>query len=140
MHGQKSASKHAEYSFLQQTFLPLILQEQECVPASGELSPEGQEWSPYSPGHTSRHGNPLLYPNRPSVGKLLGQELGAGLVWAQRDVQSLGRGDIVAYIQPVIVIVGLVSEGYVLGSLSWLSHLLWLGKGQWSKPYSKFGG
>lgn len=66
--------------FLQQTLLPLILQEQECVPASGELSPEGQEWSPYSPGHgTSRHGNPLLYPNRPSVGKLLGQELGAGL-------------------------------------------------------------
>ncbi|XP_029324934.1 disks large homolog 5 isoform X3 [Mus caroli] len=46
------------------------LEEQECVPASGELSPEGQEWSPYSPGHASRHGNPLLYPNRPSVGTI----------------------------------------------------------------------
>ncbi|XP_060238137.1 disks large homolog 5 isoform X5 [Meriones unguiculatus] len=44
------------------------LEEQECVPASGELSPEVQEWSSYSPGHASRHGNPLLYPNRPSVG------------------------------------------------------------------------
>ncbi|XP_029397172.1 disks large homolog 5 isoform X3 [Mus pahari] len=44
------------------------LEEQEYVPASGELSPEGQEWSPYSPGQASRHGNPLLYPNRPSVG------------------------------------------------------------------------
>ncbi|XP_052045844.1 disks large homolog 5 isoform X3 [Apodemus sylvaticus] len=44
------------------------LEGQECVPASAELSPEGQEWSPYSPGHASRHGNPLFYPNRPSVG------------------------------------------------------------------------
>ncbi|KAM5236965.1 disks large homolog 5 isoform 1-T1 [Ctenodactylus gundi] len=43
-------------------------EEQKCVPASGELSPEIQEWSPYSPGHSSRHGNPPLYPNRPSVG------------------------------------------------------------------------
>ncbi|KAG3264610.1 discs large MAGUK scaffold protein 5, transcript variant X3 [Ictidomys tridecemlineatus] len=45
-----------------------FLEEQKCIPASGDLSPEVQEWSPYSPGHSSRHGNPPLYPNRPSVG------------------------------------------------------------------------
>ncbi|XP_073935375.1 disks large homolog 5 isoform X4 [Castor canadensis] len=44
------------------------LEEQKCSLASGELSPEAQEWSPYSPGHSGRHGNPPLYPNRPSVG------------------------------------------------------------------------
>ncbi|XP_049983254.1 disks large homolog 5 isoform X2 [Alexandromys fortis] len=44
------------------------LEEQDCDPTSGELSPEVQEWSPYSPGHASRHGNPPLYPSRPSVG------------------------------------------------------------------------
>ncbi|XP_058527661.1 disks large homolog 5 isoform X4 [Ochotona princeps] len=42
--------------------------EQKGVPASGELSPELQDWSPYSPAHSSRHSNPPLYPNRPSVG------------------------------------------------------------------------
>ncbi|KAK2098403.1 Disks large 5 [Saguinus oedipus] len=42
--------------------------EQKCVPVSGELSPELQEWAPYSPGHSSRHSNPPLYPSRPSVG------------------------------------------------------------------------
>ncbi|XP_019601518.2 disks large homolog 5 isoform X6 [Rhinolophus sinicus] len=45
-----------------------FLEEQKCIPASGELSPELQEWSPYSPGHSSRHSNPPLYPNRASVG------------------------------------------------------------------------
>ncbi|PNJ40395.1 disks large homolog 5 isoform X1 [Pongo abelii] len=45
-----------------------FLEEQKCVPASGELSPELQEWTPYSPGHSSRHSNPPLYPSRPSVG------------------------------------------------------------------------
>ncbi|XP_063583669.1 disks large homolog 5 isoform X4 [Pongo abelii] len=45
-----------------------LLKEQKCVPASGELSPELQEWTPYSPGHSSRHSNPPLYPSRPSVG------------------------------------------------------------------------
>ncbi|XP_011712946.2 disks large homolog 5 isoform X2 [Macaca nemestrina] len=45
-----------------------FLEEQKCVPASGELSPELQEWAPYSPGHSSRHSNPPLYPSRPSVG------------------------------------------------------------------------
>ncbi|XP_021115337.1 disks large homolog 5 isoform X11 [Heterocephalus glaber] len=42
--------------------------EHKCVPASGELSPEAQEWSPHSPGHSSRQGNSPFYPNRPSVG------------------------------------------------------------------------
>lgn len=45
-----------------------FLEEQKCVPAGGELSPELQDWAPYSPGHSSRHSNPPLYPNRPSVG------------------------------------------------------------------------
>ncbi|XP_032115072.1 disks large homolog 5 isoform X2 [Sapajus apella] len=45
-----------------------FLEEQKCVPVSGELSPELQEWAPYSPGHPSRHNNPPLYPSRPSVG------------------------------------------------------------------------
>ncbi|XP_032986778.1 disks large homolog 5 isoform X4 [Rhinolophus ferrumequinum] len=45
-----------------------FLEEQKCTPASGTLSPELQEWSPYSPGHSSRHSNPPLYPNRASVG------------------------------------------------------------------------
>ncbi|XP_040831955.1 disks large homolog 5 isoform X1 [Ochotona curzoniae] len=45
-----------------------FLEEQKGVPASGELSPELQDWSPYSPAHSSRHSNPPLYPNRPSVG------------------------------------------------------------------------
>lgn len=44
------------------------LEEQDCAPVSGELSPEAQDWSPYTLGHASRPGNPLLYPNRPSVG------------------------------------------------------------------------
>nr|XP_008506307.1 PREDICTED: disks large homolog 5 isoform X1 [Equus przewalskii] len=42
--------------------------EQKSMPASGELSPELQEWSPYSPGHSSRHSNPPPYPSRASVG------------------------------------------------------------------------
>nr|XP_012617907.1 disks large homolog 5 isoform X4 [Microcebus murinus] len=45
-----------------------FLEEQKCAPASGELSPELQEWAPYSPGHSGRHSNPPLYPSRPSVG------------------------------------------------------------------------
>ncbi|XP_033064246.1 disks large homolog 5 isoform X2 [Trachypithecus francoisi] len=45
-----------------------FLEEQKCVPASGELSPELQEWAPYSPGHSSRHSNPPLYPSRQSMG------------------------------------------------------------------------
>uniref|UniRef100_A0A2K6V405 Discs large MAGUK scaffold protein 5 n=1 Tax=Saimiri boliviensis boliviensis TaxID=39432 RepID=A0A2K6V405_SAIBB len=45
-----------------------FLEEQKCVPVSGELSPDLQEWAPYSPGHSSRHNNPPLYPSRPSVG------------------------------------------------------------------------
>ncbi|XP_034518648.1 disks large homolog 5 isoform X3 [Ailuropoda melanoleuca] len=44
-----------------------FLEEQKCSPASGELCPELQEWSPYSPGH-SRHSNPPFYPGRASVG------------------------------------------------------------------------
>ncbi|XP_045697989.1 disks large homolog 5 isoform X1 [Phyllostomus hastatus] len=43
-------------------------QEQKCVSASGELSPELQDWSPYSPGHSNRHSNPPLYPSKASVG------------------------------------------------------------------------
>lgn len=53
--------------------LPLVLQEQKSVPASGELSSDLQEWSPYSPGHSSRHSNPPFYPSRASVGELAGQ-------------------------------------------------------------------
>ncbi|XP_035945728.1 disks large homolog 5 isoform X4 [Halichoerus grypus] len=45
-----------------------FLEEQKCIPASGELCPELQEWSPYSPGHSSRHSNPPFYPGRASVG------------------------------------------------------------------------
>ncbi|KAB0346901.1 hypothetical protein FD754_011758, partial [Muntiacus muntjak] len=45
-----------------------FLEEQKCAPASGELSPDLQEWSPYSPGHSSRHSNPPFYPSRASVG------------------------------------------------------------------------
>ncbi|XP_043452613.1 disks large homolog 5 isoform X3 [Prionailurus viverrinus] len=45
-----------------------FLEEQKCVPAGGELCPELQEWSPYSPGHPSRHSNPPFYPGRVSVG------------------------------------------------------------------------
>ncbi|XP_040341473.1 disks large homolog 5 isoform X1 [Herpailurus yagouaroundi] len=45
-----------------------FLEEQKCVPAGGELCPELQEWSPYSPGHPSRHSNPPFYPGRASVG------------------------------------------------------------------------
>lgn len=45
-----------------------FLEDQKCIPASGEVSPELQEWSPYSPGHSSRHSNPPLYPSRASVG------------------------------------------------------------------------
>ncbi|XP_073096855.1 disks large homolog 5 isoform X10 [Manis javanica] len=45
-----------------------LLKEQKCIPASGELSPELQEWSPYSPGHCGRHSNLPLYPSRASVG------------------------------------------------------------------------
>ncbi|XP_026985576.1 disks large homolog 5 isoform X7 [Sagmatias obliquidens] len=45
-----------------------FLEEQKSVPAGGELSPDLQEWSPYSPGHSSRHSNPPFYPSRASVG------------------------------------------------------------------------
>ncbi|XP_057362042.1 disks large homolog 5 isoform X4 [Manis pentadactyla] len=45
-----------------------FLEEQKCIPASGELSAELQEWSPYSPGHCGRHSNLPLYPSRASVG------------------------------------------------------------------------
>ncbi|XP_045697990.1 disks large homolog 5 isoform X2 [Phyllostomus hastatus] len=45
-----------------------FLEEQKCVSASGELSPELQDWSPYSPGHSNRHSNPPLYPSKASVG------------------------------------------------------------------------
>ncbi|XP_036912266.1 disks large homolog 5 isoform X2 [Sturnira hondurensis] len=45
-----------------------FLEEQKCVSASGELSPELQDWSPYSPGHSSRHSNPPLYPSKVSMG------------------------------------------------------------------------
>ncbi|XP_028369406.1 LOW QUALITY PROTEIN: disks large homolog 5 [Phyllostomus discolor] len=45
-----------------------FLEEQKCISASGELSPELQDWSPYSPGHSSRHSNPPLYPSKASVG------------------------------------------------------------------------
>ncbi|XP_066099025.1 disks large homolog 5 isoform X1 [Saccopteryx bilineata] len=45
-----------------------LLEEQKCGSASGELSPELQEWSPYSPGHSGRHSNPPLCPNKASVG------------------------------------------------------------------------
>ncbi|XP_017897749.1 PREDICTED: disks large homolog 5 isoform X5 [Capra hircus] len=48
--------------------LPFETEEQKCTPASGELSPDLQEWSPYSPGHSSRHSNPPFYPSRASVG------------------------------------------------------------------------
>ncbi|XP_006887537.1 PREDICTED: disks large homolog 5 [Elephantulus edwardii] len=43
-------------------------EEQKCVPAGGELSPELQEWPPYSPVHSTRHGTPRPYPGRVSVG------------------------------------------------------------------------
>ncbi|KFO37025.1 Disks large like protein 5 [Fukomys damarensis] len=45
-----------------------FLEEHKCVPTSGELSPEAQDWSPHSPGHSSRQGNSLFYASRPSVG------------------------------------------------------------------------
>ncbi|XP_037352969.1 disks large homolog 5 isoform X2 [Talpa occidentalis] len=45
-----------------------FLEEQKCIPGSGEFSLELQEWSPYSPGHSGRHSNPPLYPSRASVG------------------------------------------------------------------------
>uniref|UniRef100_A0A673V736 Discs large MAGUK scaffold protein 5 n=1 Tax=Suricata suricatta TaxID=37032 RepID=A0A673V736_SURSU len=45
-----------------------FLEDQKCVPASGEVCPELQEWSPYSPGPSSRHSNPPFYPGRASVG------------------------------------------------------------------------
>uniref|UniRef100_A0A8C2VYF5 Discs large MAGUK scaffold protein 5 n=2 Tax=Chinchilla lanigera TaxID=34839 RepID=A0A8C2VYF5_CHILA len=45
-----------------------FLEEHKCVPASGELSPEAQEWSPHSPGHSSRQGSSPFYPSRPSAG------------------------------------------------------------------------
>ncbi|XP_044798281.1 disks large homolog 5 isoform X6 [Bubalus bubalis] len=48
--------------------LPFETEEQKCTPASGELSPDVQEWAPYSPGHSSRHSNPPCYPSRASVG------------------------------------------------------------------------
>ncbi|XP_024842482.1 disks large homolog 5 isoform X10 [Bos taurus] len=48
--------------------LPFETEEQKCTPASGELSPDLQEWAPYSPGHSSRHSNPPFYPSRASVG------------------------------------------------------------------------
>ncbi|XP_062958227.1 disks large homolog 5 isoform X2 [Cynocephalus volans] len=45
-----------------------FLEEEKFRPGSGELSPELQEGSSHSPGHSSRHTNPPLYPSRPSVG------------------------------------------------------------------------
>lgn len=57
------------------SLLPLVLQEQKWVSASGEVSPELPEWSPYSPGHSSRHSNPPLYPGKASVGESAGQDL-----------------------------------------------------------------
>ncbi|XP_059025775.1 disks large homolog 5 isoform X3 [Mustela lutreola] len=45
-----------------------FLEEQKSIPASGELCPELQEWSLYSPGHSSRHSNPPFYPGRASAG------------------------------------------------------------------------
>lgn len=69
----------------------LVLQEQKSMPASGELSPELQEWSPYSPGHSSRHSNPPPYPSRASVGESVGQGWGGGSVWAHRAAQSRGE-------------------------------------------------
>nr|KAF6424762.1 discs large MAGUK scaffold protein 5 [Molossus molossus] len=47
-----------------------FLEEQKCISASGEVSPELQEWSPYSPGHSNRHSNPPLYPSKASVGTI----------------------------------------------------------------------
>ncbi|XP_075391222.1 disks large homolog 5 isoform X2 [Tenrec ecaudatus] len=44
------------------------LEEQKCAPASGELAPEFQEWSPYSPVHSSRNSSLALYPTRVSGG------------------------------------------------------------------------
>ncbi|XP_010587563.2 disks large homolog 5 isoform X1 [Loxodonta africana] len=44
------------------------LEEQKGIPASGELPAELQEWSPYSPVHSSRHSNLPPYPNRASLG------------------------------------------------------------------------
>ncbi|XP_023574792.1 disks large homolog 5 isoform X8 [Octodon degus] len=44
--------------------------EHKSAPPSGELSPEAQEWSPHSPGHSSRQGNSPFCPNRPSVGTI----------------------------------------------------------------------
>lgn len=71
--GQKSLQTPALFPASSLTLFPLVLQEQKCVPASGDLSPELQEWSPYSPGHSSRHGNPPLYHSRASVGESVGQ-------------------------------------------------------------------
>ncbi|XP_023383716.1 disks large homolog 5 isoform X4 [Pteropus vampyrus] len=70
--GQKRRRPKSAPSFrpkLTPVVIPAHFQEeQKCVPASGDLSPELQEWSPYSPGHSSRHSNPPLYHNRASVG------------------------------------------------------------------------
>ncbi|XP_006837537.1 PREDICTED: disks large homolog 5-like [Chrysochloris asiatica] len=44
------------------------MEEQQCIPTSGELSPELQEWSPYLPVPSNRHSNPPLYPSRASGG------------------------------------------------------------------------
>ncbi|XP_016014928.2 disks large homolog 5 isoform X3 [Rousettus aegyptiacus] len=70
--GQKRRRPKSAPSFrpkLTPVVIPAQFQEeQKCVPASGDLSPELQEWSPYSPGHSSRHGNPPLYHSRASVG------------------------------------------------------------------------
>lgn len=71
--------------------LPLVLQEQKCTPASGELSPDLQEWAPYSPGHSSRHSNPPFYPSRASVGELAGQGWGGGSTWAHKATRPQGE-------------------------------------------------
>ncbi|XP_023574767.1 disks large homolog 5 isoform X3 [Octodon degus] len=49
---------------------PKLAPEHKSAPPSGELSPEAQEWSPHSPGHSSRQGNSPFCPNRPSVGTI----------------------------------------------------------------------
>ena len=76
--GQKLLASAHVFPVSSHCLLPLVLQEQKCAPASGELSPDLQEGSPYSPGHSSRHSNPPFYASRASVGELAGQGWGEG--------------------------------------------------------------
>lgn len=73
------------------SLLPLVLQEQKWVSASGEVSPELPEWSPYSPGHSSRHSNPPLYPGKASVGESAGQGRAEEGLGGPRAAQCLGQ-------------------------------------------------